>query len=272
MLVDFDSLHLWLVLASAFSLSFGHCGGMCGSIVIAYASIKSASQKPKISKDFQNPQLQNIQQPQQSQNPQNPHDLPKSALSIRALLGHIAYNLGRLFSYICIGIVFAFLGEGLRLNMLVRDFGSIIVGILLVGYALCFGFSPKILRYLEPNLSKAGIFGRVFSKLIFSPSLASFFALGILSGFLPCGLVYFFALNALNAGLEGTQAIFSSVVIMLVFWLGTLPLMLGLGVLGSGIRASAKYQSVFFKISFLLMLSVGLLTIYKGFITISKIF
>lgn len=270
MIVDFDSLHLWLVLASSFSLSFAHCGGMCGSIVIAYASIKSASQEPKISKNFQNPQPhQNLQQPQQSQ---NPHDFPKSTLSLRALLGHIAYNLGRLFSYICIGIVFAFLGEGLGVNMLVRDFGGIVVGILLVVYALCFGFFPKVLRYLEPNLSKAGIFGRVFGRLLFSPSLASFFVLGILSGFLPCGLVYFFALNALNAGLEGAQAIFSSVVIMLVFWLGTLPLMLGLGVLGSGVRAFGKYKNIFFKISFLLMLSVGLLTIYKGFIMISKIF
>ena len=240
MLVDVDSLHLWLVLASAFSLSFAHCGGMCGSIVIAYASIKSTSKNPQ-----------------------------KSHLS---LLGHIAYNLGRLFSYICIGIIFAFLGEGLGVNMLVRDFGGIVVGILLVGYALCFGFFPKILRYFEPNLSKAGIFGRVFGRLLFSPSLASFFALGILSGFLPCGLVYFFALNALNAGLEGAQAMFSSVAIMLVFWLGTLPFMLGLGVLGSALKTFQKYQNLFFKISFLLMLSVGLLTIYKGFIMISKIF
>lgn len=259
MIVDFDSLHLWLVLASAFSLSFAHCGGMCGSIVIAYASIKSA---PKNSQNLQN-----------SQKSQDSAKSPISSLrAFSSLLGHITYNLGRLFSYICIGIVFAFLGEGLGVNMLVRDFGGIVVGILLVVYALCFGFFPKVLRYLEPNLSKAGIFGRVFGRLLFSPSLASFFVLGILSGFLPCGLVYFFALNALNAGLDGAQAIFSSVVIMLAFWLGTLPLMLGLGVLGSGVRAFSKYQNIFFKISFLLMLSVGLLTIYKGFIMISKIF
>lgn len=259
MLIDFDSLHLWLVLASAFSLSFAHCGGMCGSIVIAYASIKSA---PKNSQNLQN-----------SQKSQDSAKFPISLLrAFSSLLGHIAYNLGRLFSYICIGIVFAFLGEGLGVNMLVRDFGGIVVGILLVVYALCFGFFPKVLRHLEPNLSKAGIFGRVFGRLLFSPSLASFFVLGILSGFLPCGLVYFFALNALNAGLDGAQAIFSSVVIMLAFWLGTLPLMLGLGVLGSSIKAFQKYKNIFFKISFLLMLSVGLLTIYKGFIMISKIF
>ncbi|MGX3045042.1 sulfite exporter TauE/SafE family protein [Helicobacter sp. T3_23-1056] len=230
--IDFDSLGLWLVFVSAISLSFSHCGGMCGSIVIAYTSIKNAK-NPKI-------------------------------LSIKSFFSHIAYNLGRLCSYVIIGIVFAFLGEGVAFSFFARSFLEIFIGILLVGYAICFAFFPKVLRAIEPNLSKAGIFGQIFGRLLFSPNVASYFALGILSGFLPCGVVYFFALNALNAGLAGTQAIFSSVVIMVVFWAGTLPLMLGIGTISNAIKS---YQHIFFKISFLLMLSVGLFSIYKGIIS-----
>lgn len=232
------SLHLWLVLLGAFSLSLVHCGAMCGSIVIAYVSIKNVTKNSKI-------------------------------FSIKAFIGHIAYNVGRLVSYVIIGIVFAFLGEGIALSFFARSFGEIVIGILLVVYAICFAFFPNILRAIEPNLSKAGIFGKIFSNLLFSPSLASYFVLGILSGFLPCGLVYFFALNALNAGLVGTQAIFSSILVMVVFWLGTLPLMIGIGTISNSIKSN---RGMFLKISFLLMLSVGLLTIYKGFITISGIF
>ena len=230
--IDVDFLGLWLVFISAISLSFSHCGGMCGSIVIAYTSIKNAK-NPKI-------------------------------LSIKAFISHIAYNLGRLVSYVSIGIVFAFLGEGVAFSFFARSFLEIFVGILLVAYAICFAFFPNILRAIEPNLSKAGIFGHIFGRLLFSQSVASYFVLGILSGFLPCGLVYFFALNALNAGLAGTQAIFSSVLIMVVFWAGTLPLMFGISAISNVIKT---YQHIFFKISFLLMLSVGLLSIYKGVIS-----
>ena len=221
-------ISLWLVFVSALTLSLGHCVGMCGGIVLAFSSL--------------------------------PH--------VR-ILSHALYHIGRLCSYICVGVVFALLGRAFALHHFWREFASLIVGVLLIGYALCFAFFPKILALLEPNIKRFPLFVSAFSAALRMRSILGGFVLGVLNGLLPCGLVYFFALYTLNGQIpwlssevfSGVGVVFSAVCVMGVFWLGSLPSMLGLGTLASVLQA---YKKQAFWVSLVAMLGLGLWNIYTG--------
>lgn len=175
-------------------------------------------------------------------------------------VGHLAYSVGRLCSYECIGIGFALLGRAFALSYVWREWASVLVGVLLIIYALCYGFFPRILRFLEPKVDSRWL-GRAFGTLLHSRSLWSFFGIGVLNGFLPCGLVYFFALYTLNEQILGLSGVMGAVCVMGVFWLGSLPSMLGLGTLASVLQA---YQKQAFWASLVAMLGLGLWNIYTG--------
>lgn len=172
-----------------------------------------------------------------------------------------------------IGVAFALLGKAFAISHFWRSGASFIVGILLVLYAICFAFFPKILRAIEPRIDSFGALSRAFGKLLRSRSWLSFFGIGMINGLLPCGLVYFFALNVLNEQIPEQILSWSlgfspvvlgalwAVAVMSAFWLGTLAPMLSIGALGSVL---GKYKKTLFAISFLFMLGLGLLNIYTG--------
>lgn len=234
-------ISLWIVFVSALTLSLGHCVGMCGGIVLAFSSL--------------------------------PH--------VR-ILSHTLYHIGRLCSYICVGVAFALLGQAFALHHFWREFASLIVGVLLIGYALCFALFPKILTLLEPNIKRFPLFVWAFGTALRSRSILGGFVLGVLNGFLPCGLVYFFALYTLNGQIpelfgetfanadgsfSGLGAALSAACVMGVFWLGSLPSMIGVGVLGSLLSA---YRKQFMLFSVISMLALGLWNIYIGLTTIVR--
>lgn len=179
-------------------------------------------------------------------------------------MGHLAYSLGRWCSYVCIGVAFALLGKAFALHHLWREFASLFVGVLLIVYAICYGFFPKVLRALEPRVQDFRWLSKSFGMLLQSRYLWSFFGIGVLNGLLPCGLVYFFALYTLNEQILGLSGMLGAVCVMSVFWLGSLPSMLGLGMLSS-VLSSYKKQG--FWVSFVAMVLLGLWNIYAGITT-----
>lgn len=179
-------------------------------------------------------------------------------------MGHLAYSLGRWCSYVCIGVAFALLGKAFALHHLWREFASLFVGVLLIVYAICYGFFPKVLRALEPRVQDFRWLSKSFGMLLQSRYLWSFFGIGVLNGLLPCGLVYFFALYTLNEQILGLSGVLGAVCVMSVFWLGSLPSMLGLGMLSS-VLSSYKKQG--FWVSFIAMVLLGLWNIYAGITT-----
>ncbi|SQB98806.1 sulfite exporter TauE/SafE family protein [Helicobacter fennelliae] len=217
-------IELVFVFLSALPLSLGHCIGMCGGIVIAYSSIKQA---------------------------------PKNML-----VAHCCYNLGRLFSYLLIGIVFGLLGKGIAFIPFIREIFSIIIGVLLIVYACCLVFFPKILRFFEPNITHFGFVSKIFSSLLLSSSLWSYVFIGVLNGFLPCGLVYFFALSALNAQSISPNVLIASTAIMASFWFATFLVMLGVGIFGSALIKN--HRKTFLLLGFVCMISFGIWNIYQG--------
>lgn len=137
-----------------------------------------------------------------------------------------SYHLGRLLAYGIIGVLFGFLGKGFYFLGFQQQL-SIIVGVTI------------ILIILFPKISQKNIISKKLSHIIIRIKSAlgkelnkrtndTFFTIGFLNGFLPCGLVYMAILGALT-----TANIFLSGTYMMLFGLGTIPLMTAFVYLGN---------------------------------------
>jgi sulfite exporter TauE/SafE/copper chaperone CopZ/plastocyanin len=138
-------------------------------------------------------------------------------------LPSLSYNLGRVISYTLIGALVGLLGSAIAINDDFKGVIQIIAGIFMVIMALSMlGIIPNLSRF-TPHLPAPlanliqGI-GRGKSPLI----------IGLLNGLMPCGPLQAMQLYALSTAspVEGALS-------MLVFSLGTVPLMFGLGLLSS---------------------------------------
>lgn len=131
----------------------------------------------------------------------------------------ITYHLGRLTAYSTIGLIFGLLGRGFFLAGMQQKM-SIFIGVAMILIVLIpekifaqYNFSKpvyKIISQIKSNL------GSQFKKRTYK----SLFTIGLLNGFLPCGMVYvalFGAIAMQSAGL--------GVLYMLLYGLGTIPLM-----------------------------------------------
>ena len=130
----------------------------------------------------------------------------------------LSYHFGRLFTYSFIGLLFGFLGKGFYFFGFQQQI-SITVGVLMILFILF----PKVFK--KVNFSKS------INKIIFKVKNAlgkelkkkgndTFFTIGFLNGFLPCGLVYMAIFGAL-----ATTNAFTGSLYMFLFGLGTIPLM-----------------------------------------------
>jgi len=149
--------------------------------------------------------------------------LPTTGTSVRSLVvGRVAYNAGRIVTYCVLGLIFGLVGRSLVLAGIQR-WVSIALGLLLlVGL-----FSSRRLALWRPvtHLVERLKFGMSF--FLRRRSTASLAVLGLLNGLLPCGLVYVAGAGAtaMNGMLAGAQY-------MAAFGIGTVPLMLAIGLSG----------------------------------------
>ncbi len=157
----------------------------------------------------------------------------------RRTLGGLTYNTGRIITYGTLGALFGFLGQGIEMAGLQR-WASILIGFVLI---LSVVFPALFKRKIKIEQFLFGYAGRMvgkFRKLFAINSLPSLFLIGLLNGLLPCGLVYVAVAGALN-----TNSILGGIGFMLVFGLGTIPVMLTIPLLGnligSGFRKKYRY-------------------------------
>lgn len=214
---------LLTVLTTAFVtglLGSAHCLGMCGGISGLFAvNVSVASLKTQF---------------------------PKA----------IAYNTGRIVSYAILGAAVAVLGKTLVAG--IPDIAAPVrfasgVLIILVGLQLAFGW--RILAPLESAGAK--IWNRIAPAakgLVPVESVAQALGLGLIWGWLPCGLVYSVLLLAATTA-EPT----SGGLVMIAFGLGTMPAMIA-----TGMSASKLAQFMSGK-----RLGAGLLIIVLGIATIA---
>ena len=212
------------IFLTALFMALAHCVGMCGGIVVAYSGGKLSSSMPLM----------------------------------RQAMGHLLYNSGRITTYMLLGLFCGLVGYQIHLNPMVSAYFLIVLGVLLVGFALLYAFFPRVLSALEPNIARLPFYRRLFTYLLGAQSSASFYLLGMLNGFLPCGMVYYFLALSL-----ASTSIWGGVASMGVFGLATsIPLFVLGFALGLGSKVAKR--KIFLWLGFVGMLALGGWNIYQG--------
>ena len=145
-----------------------------------------------------------------------------------------AYNLGRLAVYSLIGAIAGSLGAAFDLGG--RAVGAQRAAVLLAAATMITIGTISLLRSLGVRLPRVRLPGAMESLFIRLHRLAAQLTptrraatIGLLTGLLPCGWLYAFAILA-----AGTAHPIAGAVVMAAFWLGTLPILVSLG---AGVRA-----------------------------------
>ncbi|MGB0890747.1 MAG: sulfite exporter TauE/SafE family protein [Flavobacteriaceae bacterium] len=137
---------------------------------------------------------------------------------IKQFLQITSYHLGRLLTYSLIGLLFGLLGKGFYFFGFQQQL-SIVVGALMILVILL----PKTFQKYNFSSSISTVVIKVKSALgkeLKKKRNDTFFTIGFLNGFLPCGLVYMAVFGAL-----ATSNAISGSFYMFLFGLGTIPLM-----------------------------------------------
>ena len=173
-----------------------HCIGMCGPIVIAL--------------------------PSSQQN--------KSSFVLKRLI----YNSGRVVTYSILGAFCGWVGQTIKIagyqSTLSISLGILIL--LMVFLPSKCGIKIFPFGFYHKSVLKVKAF---WGKLFKSNSYMSFLLIGLLNGFLPCGLVYIALAAAASTG-----STVDGLMYMLMFGVGTIPIMLAVSYLGLFIGVSLK--------------------------------
>jgi uncharacterized protein len=148
------------------------------------------------------------------------------------IFGRIAYNLGRVLTYSLVGVIFGCFGKTLLVAGLQRVMSISLGVLLLVGL-----FTARRVALWRPVSLLVERVKSPMGVLLRRGTLVSQFTLGLLNGWLPCGLVYVAAIGATASG-----EIASGAAYMAAFGLGTLPMMLMLGFSAKLIPFSLRFK------------------------------
>lgn len=159
--------------------------------------------------------------------------VPKAG-NISFLTGRLLYNLGRITTYSFLGAVFGLLGSRLVISGLQQSISITLGFAIVVTVLIPSKYKVKISQHrLVQKITipiKSGI-----SSLFKRGTFSAMFLIGILNGFLPCSLVYVALAGAIASG----NAISGSAV-MILFGLGTVPMMFGATILGKFINLNIR--------------------------------
>ncbi len=220
-----ETVSLITIITIAFLGSFGHCIGMCGGIVLAYTSTK----------------------------------IDGTFSKQKQILAHLAYSFGRVLTYTLLGVIFGFLGKVITINHLANGILLLIAGLFMIFAGLSILGKLRFLNLLEYSTTNSSWYKKTFRSLIHSKTLYSFFMLGVLNGFLPCGFVYFFAVTAAS-----TTSPFWGGVVMFIFGVSTIPALFSLGFFAS-IFNKTSFRDVMVKLASIAVIIYGLFTLYYGY-------
>jgi hypothetical protein len=198
-----------------------HCAGMCGGFVCFYTGSASGT----------------------------------DATALRA---HFMYHAGRLTSYLTLGALAGVLGAGVsRAGSLVgvSHAAAVVAGALMVAWALSAIAAQRGISLGAARAPEAWqkALGRVLHAVHAQPMAVRAGLTGLFTTLLPCGWLYVFVATA-----GGTGTVRSALATMAVFWLGTVPALLAVGV--GAQRVLAPFRRRLPAFSAVVVLVMGLLS------------
>ena len=212
---------------SGFLGGFGHCMGMCGPVVAAYAL----------------------------------HPIKKSYLP------QLLYNLGRITTYSIIGGVMGLTGSFAGVINPVENFQNMImavIGLLMVIMGLVVGgWIPLNIGNYKTGCSPMA--GRMVKFVTETGSAGAFFPMGLILGFIPCGLSYTAFIAAAGAGVHAAsraEGFLKGMSMLFLFGLGTFPALLLLGGLLSVVGQQTRLK--LYRASAIVMIVAGALFLYRA--------
>jgi len=180
----------------------------------------------------------------------------KGPVNLKMILSKALYNSGRVATYAFLGLLAGFAGHTISLAGYQKPL-AIGTGILI----LISVFIPVLFKRMDALAKLSSMYsGRLknsFKRLFGKGSYTTMFFIGLLNGFLPCGFVYLGLAAAIASG-----TVFKSTLYMTFFGLGTIPMMLGLSMIGN--LGGPKWNGVFRKVSPFVAVSVAILLIIRG--------
>ncbi|TFV96580.1 sulfite exporter TauE/SafE family protein [Oxalobacteraceae bacterium OM1] len=218
-----------------------HCVGMCGGIVGAFSAGRGRMRTIAIAPAG---------------------GAAASTVDAASLSYVLAYNTGRLASYATAGAIAGGMAQSLRVI-------SALAPLQLAGYWLANLMLVALGLYLMDvwhGVTRVEAAGKLlWSRL--QPLLkhvmpadtpGKVFLLGTLWGWVPCGMVYSVLLTAMMSGSAASGA-----AVMMAFGLGTLPMLLALGLFGARLKTFASQRPVRV-IGGAIVLAFGLLGIFRA--------
>ncbi len=149
----------------------------------------------------------------------------------------LVYNAGRVLTYTILGMLIGLAGHGLFMAG-VQAWLSIGLGVAFL-LAAIFSFSIESQLVRLPGLKHLQYWvQKKLSTLIQQRGTATLFGIGMLNGLLPCGLMYMAVAGAVTAGSTTQGAAF-----MILFGLGTLPLMTAVAMAGQFIGMDIRRRA-----------------------------
>lgn len=167
----------------------------------------------------------------------------------------LIYNIGRLSTYVLLGLIFGSVGQGLAIFGL-QQVLSVAMGVIVIFLALFPRYQHRLLQS-SWHRKVIGPLRKLLKGLVDGQNGISVFLIGFLNGLLPCGLVYMALSVAMASGSMGSAAS-----VMLGFGLGTAPMMVGLARLSGflKVRRPFAYQYIIPSVAIVM----GALLIVRG--------
>jgi sulfite exporter TauE/SafE/copper chaperone CopZ len=211
-----------LLIFTAGLLTGFHCIGMCGGFMVSYTT-------------------KNAMDDQSSERKPN---------RLSRIKPHFSYSTGKLISYTIVGAFFGLIGSFFTFTGPMRGIMAVAAGALMVIMGLNM---LNILPFLRKvNFSGLGFLGKRMSGRNKGP-----FTLGLFTGLMPCG-----PLIAMELYAAGTGSALLGATALLVFGLGTLPIMNGFGTAIS--MLSMNFTKRILKVSAVVVMVLGVIMLSRG--------
>lgn len=222
-----------------------HCASMCGGFVCFYTGSGVSTTADTAS---------------QANSTGSSSHASKLATNDNSMLrAHVLYNGGRLLSYLLLGTIAGAIGSqvsNLGAFAGLQQTAAVVAALLMILWAISTLATQRGVRInaLRAPESWQRALGSILYKVREqSPAIRALIT-GLLTTILPCGWLYVFVATA-----GGTGNVLSAMLLMFVFWLGTLPALVAVG-LGAQ-KVFGRFRKQLPSVSAAIVLVMGLLSL-----------